>query len=69
MKMKTNVQYIANATFAKLPDVACNRRTTVLNINIRPKDKHFFGKAVWLFLAKIKRGATNRTKPTLLHHI
>jgi len=22
MKMKTNVQYIANATFAKLPDVS-----------------------------------------------
>ena len=24
MKMKTNVQYIANATFAKLPDVGGN---------------------------------------------
>ena len=28
MKMKTNVQYIANATFAKLPDVSSNGRTT-----------------------------------------
>jgi len=28
MKMKTNVQYIANATFAKLPDVSskCKER-------------------------------------------
>ena len=26
MKMKTNVQYIANATFAKLPDVVRNNK-------------------------------------------
>jgi len=50
-------------------DVACNRRATVLNINIPTKKKHFFGKAVWLFFAKIKRGATNRTMATLSHHI
>ena len=45
MKMKTNVQYIANATFAKLPDVRCKRNGRHNNHrqadNLTEKVNHF----------------------------